>query len=310
MVVAKSRHLDEEVTLERQAVRRFLQGREIKPFQVLPSGKVVLIPYRIVDGHANALSERNIKDEWPEAFRYLKRNKTYLAAREDGRFSGADWYEFGRNQNIDLMLVPKLLVPDIADRACFAIDESGQYAFTSGYGITFYDEHDHPMKFMLGLCNSRVLDFYWRKISTPLRGGFFRYFTQFIEQFPIPESTAAQRGQLVRVTDIVLLLKHHFAGQPVAETTRDPLMLAYAEQILNGLVYELYFPEEVHGAKLKLFELVEHATLPRLDSIPDREQSSRLRRLLEDLHDGAHPLKIALQKLQTLDVVRIIEGTT
>jgi hypothetical protein len=49
------------------------------------------------------------------------------------------------------------------------------------------------------------------------------------------------------------------------QTTRDPLMLAYWEQILNGLVYELYFPEEVHGAGLHFFYLVEQAQLADLE---------------------------------------------
>jgi hypothetical protein len=37
----------------------------------------------------------------------------------------------------------------------------------------------------LGLLNSRLLDFYLKQVSTTLRGGYFRYFTQFIEQLPI-----------------------------------------------------------------------------------------------------------------------------
>ncbi|MEH2457793.1 TaqI-like C-terminal specificity domain-containing protein [Nostoc sp.] len=41
------------------------------------------------------------------------------------------------------------------------------------------------IKYILGLLNSKVLDFYLKNISTTIRGGFFRYFTQFIEQLPI-----------------------------------------------------------------------------------------------------------------------------
>src|SRR5258708_36202664 len=99
------------------------------------------------------------------------------------------------------MMQPKLLVPDIADRASFAIDEAGVYAFSSGYAITFRHPTVHPLKFMLGLCNSRILDFYWRRTSTPLRGGFFRYFTQFIEQLPVADSTELQRSFVVAVVD-------------------------------------------------------------------------------------------------------------
>ena len=43
-------------------------------------------------------------------------------------------------------------------------------------------------------------------------------------------------------------------------------MLGYWEQVLNGLVYELYFPEELHARGLRLFDLVQQASLPALDS--------------------------------------------
>lgn len=87
-------------------------------------------------------------------------------------------------------------------------------------------------------------------------------------------------------------------------------MLAYWERVLNGLVYELYFPEEVHQAGLQLFVLVEQAGVPdmNLDTIPEPDRLRRLRQLFETLYDGTHPLRIALDKLQTLDTVRIIEG--
>jgi adenine-specific DNA-methyltransferase len=78
--------------------------------------------------------------------------------------------------------------------------------------------------------------------------------------------------------------------------------------VLNGLVYELYFPEEVQGAGLRLFELVEQVRLPDVTALPEPDRLPRLRQKFEELHDGAHPLRIALDKLQTLDTVRIIEG--
>jgi hypothetical protein len=93
-----------------------------------------------------------------------------------------------------------------------------------------------------------------------------------------------------------------------AQTTRDPLMVVYWERVLNGLVYELYFPEELHAAGLRLFDLVASAALPDVTALPEADRLPRLRQKFEELHDGAHPLRIALDKLQTLDTVRIIEG--
>ncbi len=93
-------------------------------------------------------------------------------------------------------------------------------------------------------------------------------------------------------------------------------MLAYWERVLNGLVYELYFPEEVRGSLKKeggrlkgsLFTLVEEAGLPDIATLPEADRLPRLRQKFEELHDGTHPLRLALDQLQTLDTIRIIEG--
>ena len=91
-------------------------------------------------------------------------------------------------------------------------------------------------------------------------------------------------------------------------TGADSCSVAYWEHILNGLVYELYFPEEVHGAGLGLFDLVAAAELPDLKTIPEAQRLRRLREQYETLQAPDHPLRQALDKLQTLDTVRIIEG--
>ena len=70
----------------------------------------------------------------------------------------------------------------------------------------------------------------------------------------------------------------------------------------------LYFPEEVHGAGLRLFDLVEQAKLPNIDTVAQSQRLTTLREKFADLYDANHPLRIALDKLQTLDTVRIIEG--
>lgn len=85
-------------------------------------------------------------------------------------------------------------------------------------------------------------------------------------------------------------------------------MLAYWERVLNGLVYELYFAEELHAAGLRLFGLVASAELPDVTALAENDRLPRLRQKFEELHDGAHPLRIALDKLQTLDTIRIVEG--
>ncbi len=52
--------------------------------------------------------------------------------------------------------------------ASFAWDEKGDYAFTSGYGIILKNNLQESIKYILGLLNSKVLDFYLKNISTTM----------------------------------------------------------------------------------------------------------------------------------------------
>mgnify|MGYP001091040009 FL=1 len=247
IITAHSKILDRDVELERNATSLFLQGREIKPYRVLPSGKVVIMPYTIHNGRAILIPENEIQKQFPLLHAYLSENKDYLVAREKGRFRGAEWFQYGRQQNIDLMLLPKILVPDIAERASFALDEGGDYAFTSGYGITLRSDVKESPKYILALLNSSSLDSYLKSISTTMRGGFFRYFTQFIERLPIRRIDFTKptekkvHDQLVGMVDQIMLLHRQLAAakSPPDKEALTRQLGAIARQI-DTLVCGLY----------------------------------------------------------------------
>ncbi len=308
-VEAHSEQLDDEVSLERKSVYRFLGGREIKSYRVLPSGKVAIIPYRLTAGKMTIIPKQDFEQKFPSTWAYLSKNRQYLEDRENGKMKGSNWYGFIYPKNLDIMVSPKLLVPDIADRASFALDETGAFAFTSGYGITLKENSGLTLKYVLALANSGVLDFYWRQISTPLRGGFYRYFTQFIEQLPIPESTLLQRGITESLVDYILWL-HQQPSVKDAErkNPQDPLMPSYFEQLVNALVYELFFPQELHDAGLHFFDLIQAEALPQLDKLAESERLPRLRKVFQTTYATDHKLRQALYRLASLDLIRTIEG--
>ena len=246
-VEARSKQLDAVVTLERGLLFDFLQGREIKAYRTLSSGKLVIMPYSVHSGKAQLVSEFDLAQEYPLTHAYLKANKQYLENRERGRMKGPTWYAYVYPKNIEVMATPKLLVPDIADRASFALDRDGRYAFTSGYGITLKSSTSESPLFVLGLLNSRVLDFYLKRISTTMRGGFFRYFTQYIEQLPIRPidftnpADVARHDRMVSLVERMLDLHKRLAAEqtPHVKTVLQRQIEATDRQI-DAFVYELY----------------------------------------------------------------------
>jgi hypothetical protein len=116
---------------------------------------------------------------------------------------GGEWYGFIYPKNLELMTAPKILVPDIANFASFAFDETGEFAFASGYGITLKASAKESPSYLLGLLNSRLLDFYLKQVSTTMRGGYFRYFTQFIEQLPVKQIDPGNKREVKLEKEIV-----------------------------------------------------------------------------------------------------------
>ena len=169
---------------------------------------------------------------------------------------------------------------------------------------------DGHLKFYLAFINSSLTAFYWKLRFFDNKETFPKIKKAPLLAIPIPDATETQRTLIESLVTCVSFAAAFVTNDnPAEQSARDPLMLAYFEQILNALVYELYFPEEVHGAGLHLFDLVEQAKLPSFDILPEPDRIPHLRTLFESLYDGTHPLRIALTKLQTLDTVRIIEGT-
>ena len=258
LIQCQSKRLGRIVTLERELASLFLKGREIKPYQVLPSGQVVIIPYRIKDGHTTLIPESEIKQRFPYTYAYLCKNKAYLEGRERGRMKGPNWYGYVYPKNIDVMSSTKILVPDIADRASFAYDEKGEYTLVSGYGIILKDTVSEESKYVLGLLNSRILDFFLKQVSTTLRGGFFRYFTQFIEQLPIrtinfDDSTDATRhDKMVGLVEHMMELKLKVTGITIP-TDRQLFQrqIEFTDRQIDELVYELY---ELTSEEIKIVE--------------------------------------------------------
>ena len=309
IVSVVSKELGDWVQIEAAVLKSVVRSGDIGPFWAKPEA-LVLFPYEVRDNEADLYSAREMEENFPNAFRYLKHNRKRLESREDNKFRDDNWFRFGRTQNLGIWEQPKIMVPYMITRLSAYLDISDHYYFinvtTGGYGITT-DPSKCSLGLLCGLMNSHVLDFYLKRISTNFHGGYFAASKQYIEQLPIASATPEQEAQVVRLVNYLLWLNRDVLTQE-AKAARDSLMRSWWEQVLNGLVYELYFPTELHTAGIHLFELVSASSLPELNTLPESERLLRLRAEFERTYDTSHPLRGAVFNLGSLETVRVIEG--
>ncbi len=240
-----SKSLDQEIELETHVLHPFLRGEQIRRYETQPGNLFLIFPYRVKEGVPILIKDRDFKTKYPNAWDYLLANKKLLQDREGGKMKGPEWYAYGRSQNLDMIGIPRIFTRDIVDRLSFGFDPNGTHAFVSGYGISLKDKA-HSLKYMLALLNSRLLDFYFKKISTPLRGGFYRTFPQFLGQLPIRLIDFSESGEkklhddLVALVDVMLALHQRLPKAVGAEREQLHRQIEKTDREIDNVVYKLY----------------------------------------------------------------------
>lgn len=260
-----------------EVIKPFLRGRDVKRWQVTPQD-LWLIKIESSENKVHAWSnddkgkpltlvqaEAILKKTYPAIHTHLNQFRQGLINRYDqGRFfwelrACAYWAEFEK---------PKILFPDIATSPQFTFDREGYYLANTAYVLPT------PERSMVAILNSHVSTWFYAQISPQIQNGYFRFIAQYVEQIPIAKTTKQQKTILETLVDSIM-----------QSTERAGL-----EYLMNGLVYELFFTEDVNTAGVHLFDTCTEIGLDDMAAL------------------AQHPTVLAqLATIYSLDDVQLIE---
>jgi hypothetical protein len=195
------------------------------------------------------IPQEAMKKSFPLAWDYLTDNLEFLQGREHGKMKGTQWYAYTRNQALDVMSLPKIFTPDLSKRAAFSLDQAGDLFFTGGvaggYGILVSPQYSRS--YILGLLNSRLLDWIHHKLATQMRGGWYSYESRFIRGLPLQvidlqeKAMKAVHDRMVQLVDSMLALHKQLAAV-TSEMQKDVIQrqIDATDAEIDRLVYELY----------------------------------------------------------------------
>jgi type I restriction-modification system DNA methylase subunit len=176
--------------LEKEIVKPFLNDSTVTTFVRPTSRHWLIFPYHFIGDKVILISEKELSEKFPNAWSYLEENSKDLRNRESGKANTPQWYGYLYRKNLTLFEQPKLIVQVISLFGRYALDENNLY-FTGGgngpyYGVFWNESYsNHSIYYLQALLNSKLLDNYLHKISSPFRGGYWSYGKRFIEQLPI-----------------------------------------------------------------------------------------------------------------------------
>ncbi|SHH03675.1 Eco57I restriction-modification methylase domain-containing protein [Halobaculum gomorrense] len=181
-----SRERAEDLGIESAVLRSFLKGKDIKRYVKCQTELVCIYPYD--DG--SVFSEAEFVDRFPNAYDHLKQYHADLESRPSVGSGKRNWYELEREREPRIYTSPKILSPDVSNQNNFAFDEDQQHHFnTKVKSIILDDSHTSlTHKQLLGLLNSSLLEYLYRGISPPKRGGYRAYKPAVLSKLPVPDS--------------------------------------------------------------------------------------------------------------------------
>ncbi len=239
--------LDKKVKLDVELLKPLVKIEHLRRYNLFSTDLRIIFPY----SKSQLIEESVLKNKYELTYEYLYKNRDLLKNRVWGDVAKHVWFSFSRNQAIKLVDEPKILTPDTSLKASFCYDKVGAYAFNGGfaggYGITYKGPEN--IIYLLGLLNSKLLDFFLHFKSTVFHGGYFSYESRFIKQIPIHKIDFANQGEKKIHDKIVYLVSrlvetHQKTNYVTSQQSDEYVNLIHqmnqAEAEINDLVYDLY----------------------------------------------------------------------
>jgi hypothetical protein len=225
-----------------EIIKPFLVGKDVKRYQP-PDNKgkfIILIP----NGWTKQYSgEAKNKWKWfQEQFPALANHFAPFAQEGEARWDkGEYWWELRTCDYYTDFEKAKIIFPDISSKPNFTLDCNFQFSGNTTYFIPKSD------KYLLGIINSRLMLHYFSSTLALIRGGYMRFFTQYLMGIPIriinfsDPNDKARHDKLVALVERMLALhKKRVEVKIDHEKTLIEGQIEATDKQIDALVYELY----------------------------------------------------------------------
>lgn len=204
--------------------------------------------------------------------------------------------------NRERYLQPRLFIPESAQTIMAAYSDELIY---SAYGLLVgtSEKGKKYLKYACGILNSKLITFYsiQKEIlrkgnkATPHVG------VKGLNDIPIYVEKRIV-SEFAIIVDYITFLKSVLLSNPSYQ-----LMPIYFEQIIDGMVYELYFPELLQKHNREIIKYL--GELPEFtDNMTDEQKMKICKKVFDRLNVKEHPVRINLFYMNSIPEIRIIEG--
>jgi len=272
-----------------EIIKPILRGRDIKKYKAEFADLWLIATFPALD--------LNI-DNYPAVKKYLESfGKRIEQTGETGsrKKTNNEWFEtqdqIGYYKDFEKGKVVWLEMSPISN---FTFNNDVLFVLNTAY-IMLGDS----LKYILAVINSSILSWYFPFISTDVRGKTRRYIKQYVENFPISRVSPEKQIPFEILVDCIL-----FAKENNMKIEADTF-----ESVIDGMVYDLYFEEDMKNANCYITDRISEVVKP----FKEDDSNEFKREYIEKLHTFCRNDKTIFRGLihrRNVKVVKIINGET
>ena len=191
-----------EDSKNKEIIKPLLRGRDIKKWRINYKNLYIIFTRRGININKYPIIKEYLLNYKDELTPKNKNSGTTEKGRKPGQY---EWYEIQDNiAYYTLFEKEKIIYSEISNEPSFTFDSHKYYLGNTAYII---NSEDINLKYLLGLLNSNVLFWIFKKICYNLGENGFRFIKTFVEQLPIVIDLDNQENLIILVDNIITLNK-------------------------------------------------------------------------------------------------------
>ena len=267
-----------------EIIKPLLRGRDIKRYRYAWAG------LWLINSHNNPPIDMS---NYPAIKEHLDQFYSQLEKRSD---KGKTPYNLRNCAYLEEFEKEKIIQPQTVKEQSFCFDNKGIFGDVS---MQFWISKNKTanIKFILAFANSKVFNFYMRKTAYSFGETGTRWIPQFLLEVPIPKVSENRQKIFEILVDYILFTKEQ-------ELNKEALLF---EAIIDGMVYDSYFEEDMKKADCFITSRVEEIVKP-FGKYDNDEFKKELVKVIYAIFREDKTLQRGLIYSRNIEVVKIING--
>ena len=280
-------------------IKPILRGRDLKKYTYKWDGLWLINTHNGI--RSSSIGRVNVEKDFPEIYEHLLPYQEQLEIRKN---KGDHWTNLRNCAYFLEFDKPKIIWGELSDVPKFAYDVSGMYAEATLFAMT-----GDNLKYLLSILNSRVALWYFNQITTTSGMGTSRWKKYKIEQLPIPLIAHEKMHLFEVLADYFTLINNPTTSQ-ILEQASNEIISQNFEEVLNMMVYELYFEEHMKEREIDVLQFIVFPDISKFESFGEKQDA--IQKIYYWLKEKDNPIRnrILVSSTRSPNIIKRINEST